>query len=516
MNVPAFQRATRSAILLAALGAGVGALLSACMTDSKGSGSGSSAGSLKITEIHYNPASQDTVSGDDYEFIELKNTSSSSIAIGGYAFTDGIQYTFAAGTAVPAGGFVVLASNAARFQERYGFAPSGVYEGHLSNSGETVVLAKSASGAVVASVSYGGGAWPSGADGGGYSLVLKKSASDYSATSWRASYRLHGTPGKDDGGVVLVNEVLTHTDLPKVDAVELFNYGEDTAHIGGWFLSDDKTYPKKYRIPAGTTIPPMGYVVFDETNFNAHPGTLGNFRLSAHGDDVWLFQDSTGCSGGYCHGAVTTEIENGVTFGRVVTSDGRELFLAQKAPTLGAANVGPRVGSVVITEIMYHPANDTDEYVEITNVGAQPVALYDTLRLLNTWKLKGLSFNFPAGITLAAGERVLVVPASATKARVRSAYGIDTSVRIFEAAGKLSNSSETVSLERPFDPFIDPGSGTSDSTLPYILMDRVSYRDSDAWPKSADGEGYSLERKKNDEQGDDPANWKAVLPSPGH
>lgn len=514
--IPAPDRRGRRASAWLAAGACLALLLAACLADSGSGSAPSGVSGLRITEIHYNPTPEDTNSGDEFEFIEIKNASSAALSIGGYAFTDGIQYTFPGGTSVPAGGFIVLASNAALFQERYGFAPFGTYQGHLLNSGETVTLSTSATGTTVASVSYGGGAWPSKADGGGYSLVLRGTATDYSAPSWRASFSLQGSPGKDDAGVVLINEVLTHTDLPDVDAIELFNYGDDTARIGGWYLSDDKTYPKKFRIPAGTVIPPMGYKVFDETDFNAHPGVLGNFRLSAHGDEVWLFADSIGCAAGYCHGAKTSEIENGVTFGRFVNGAGQEHFVAQSARTLGAANAGPRAGSVVISEIMYHPANDTDEYLELANITAHPVALFDTTRPLNTWKIQGFSFTFPVATTLAAGEVILVIPGTVTAQRIRSAYGINSSIRIFQAAGKMSNSGETLSLLRPFDPFVADGSAPGDSTLPYIVIDQVTYSDQKPWSSLADGGGSSLKRKTAADYGDDPDNWKDALPTPGY
>ena len=51
-----------------------------------------------------------------------------------------------AGTTIAAGGYLVVAKDAAQFQATYGFAPAAVYGGNLSNSGETVAL-KDAAGA---------------------------------------------------------------------------------------------------------------------------------------------------------------------------------------------------------------------------------------------------------------------------------------------------------------------------------------------------------------------------------
>jgi hypothetical protein len=47
-----------------------------------------------------------------------------------------------------------------------------------------------------------------------------------SPTSWRPSAQTGGSPGADDPPVniapIVINEVLTHTDAPVLDAIELF------------------------------------------------------------------------------------------------------------------------------------------------------------------------------------------------------------------------------------------------------------------------------------------------------
>ena len=67
---------------------------------------------------------------------------------------------------------------------------------------------------------------------------------------------------------MVINEALTHTDPPQSDTIELYNPTASPAAIGGWFLTDDHDKPTKYRIPANTVIPPGGYVIFDESQFN--------------------------------------------------------------------------------------------------------------------------------------------------------------------------------------------------------------------------------------------------------
>ena len=61
--------------------------------------------------------------------------------------------------------------------------------------------------------------------------------------------------------------------------------------------------------------------------------------------------------------------------------------MAQSARSLGAANVGPKVGPVVIAEIMYHPPdlpggidNGDDEYVNIATRLARNIGKMAELR----------------------------------------------------------------------------------------------------------------------------------------
>ena len=99
-----------------------------------------------------------------------------------------------------------------------------------------------------------------------------------------------GSPGRADPApltvpAVVINEALTHTDLPQVDAIELYNPTTNVISLGGWFLTDDRLSPFKYRIPDQLLLP-GDYVTFSENEFNA--GGAG-FALSSDGDEVFLF-----------------------------------------------------------------------------------------------------------------------------------------------------------------------------------------------------------------------------------
>src|SRR4030095_8210832 len=104
-----------------------------------------------------------------------------------------------------------------------------------------------------------------------------------------------------------------------------------------------------------------------------------------------------------------------VTFGRHVNSVGEEDFTAQTSRTLGATNAGPRVGPVVINEILYHPQAGEDEFIELRNISGAPVGLFDPVTPTNTWRLDGLGYDFPTNVTLEANgllRRVSTDPAA--------------------------------------------------------------------------------------------------------
>ncbi len=147
---------------------------------------------LRLTEIMYNPAD-----GDDYEFIELKNTGHTGAELAGLYF-EGIDFTFPPGVTLAPSGVMVLVRNPQAFAEKYPNVPiGGVYRGKLSNSGETITV-KEPGGNIVISVSYNDeNGWPLNPDGRGGSLVIINPDSDpNNPANWRASSDPDGSPGK--------------------------------------------------------------------------------------------------------------------------------------------------------------------------------------------------------------------------------------------------------------------------------------------------------------------------------
>lgn len=487
---------------------------------------------LAITEIMYHPAAPAAGSiylADDFEFIELKNTGTNNISLAGIRFRSGIEFDFtgSAITNLAPGAYVLVVKNRAAFSSRYGNLSNiaGEFLGNLDNKGERLVL-DGPLGEVVLEFAYDPG-WYRVTDGLGFSLVPVSESAPSSAFSQSAGWRPSATPRGSPGGVdatpapappVLVNEVLTHSGPPLVDAVELFNPASAPANIGGWFISDDFSTPEKFRVPVGTSIPAGDYVTFDESQLNA--GSNG-FSFGANGDEVYLFSaNPNGELTGYVHGFGFGAAEFGVSFGRHVISTGEERFVAQIAPTFNQVNSGPMVGPVVINEIIYRSVLNTnidfgDEYVELRNISSSSVRLFDPQAPTNTWRLRGgADFDFSTNRVLAAGSYCLLVnfdPENAAQlGQFTARNGIPPTVPVFgPIKGKLNNAGDRITLTKPI-PADAPGGGSA-----YVTVDEVNYQNRWPWPAEADGTGLSLQRVTSARYGDDPINWTAASPTPG-
>jgi len=324
---------------------------------------------------------------------------------------------------------------------------------------------------------------------------------------------------------VVISEVLTHSLPPLRDEIELHNTSDAPINVGGWWLSDNEDVLEEFLIPSPTIIPAMGYVVFDESQFNKPASPTGFALNGLRGDEVFL-------SAAYGKGELTGErtgikfgaAERDVSHGRIPTSVGVD-FGALATRTFGNPNAAPLIGPVVISEIQYHPPklegdNEDYEFIELQNVTAAPVDLFDAAFPTNCWRLRdAVAFVFPPGTLLAAGERVLVLgfdPMTnvTALAAFRTTYGLVPSVRLFGPyRGKLDNSGASVELVKPESPVSIPGPDFG--YVPSVMVDRVRYSDAAPWPRDADGLGSSLQRRDLTGYGNEPTNWYAAGVSAG-
>ncbi|MDA0811188.1 MAG: lamin tail domain-containing protein [Verrucomicrobia bacterium] len=170
-------------------------------------------GGVTIREFDYHPAdpseteflaglsltSPQTFEENDFEFIELENTSGHAINLAGLRFSNGVGLELAS-SALQAGQRAVVVRNLEAFRARYGasVAIAGVYKGNLANSGETLTL-ESSSGIVLVTIDYKDkDPWPGAADGDGSSLTLTTGADPSLPASWLATVPTPAFNG--DGG----------------------------------------------------------------------------------------------------------------------------------------------------------------------------------------------------------------------------------------------------------------------------------------------------------------------------
>jgi len=501
---------------------------------------------LRITEVMYNPAEADTsklelnVDNDEFEYIELKNTGENVLDLTNVSFVQGIKFYFygSSVTSLGPGQFVLVVRNRAAFESRYGMGLSGIiagqyinYDTKLDNSGETVKVADLWNG-TIAEFSYSDGrGWPLPADGSGHSLVPLSSAIaaepdgslDYGG-NWRDSAYIGGSPGRDDpepAHAVVLNEVMAHTDYsdpahPEHDSddwIELCNTTGTTRNLGGWYLSDDKDEPGKWAIPP-VNVSGNGRVSFNEVTHFHNPISMG-FGLNKAGDEVLL---------SYLPGTSEDRVvdyvrfkgeENFVSLGRYPDGGGYWIHMYPSRDLPNTAGTP----DIVIDELMYHPVDPNEEYVELYN--PTPVRIY-LENAVATWRLDDedtFGYPFDPGTYMEANGRLVVVgfdPVTET-GRLNAfiaAYGtgpLAPGVNIVgPLPGNLSNGGERLALKRPQAPD-EPGDAVS-----WVVVDEVIYSDISPWPVEPDGTGAVLQRIHSDgsHSGNDPSNWHEAPPSP--
>lgn len=507
------------------------------------------AADLRVSAICYNPLAPDTAEATalpaseagDFEWIELKNVGTGAVNLVGVSLGEGApaaELTLPAFTLAP-GARGLIVKDAQAFTLRYGSAAAAriveewTGDGGLDNAGEAVHVYDRNAG-VIAEFSYDDeDDWPERADGDGSAIEYIGSgnlASDYeNPANWKDSDAVHGSPGVSVVPVlaaVKVNEILSNTTTPQLDAIELFNAGASPVSIGGWYLGNASAATsaddyRMYRIPNGTVIPAGGFVIFDEEDFNPNgewnpfPGRpeAGEFSLNgSRGGNLWLISAdaATGKLYNFEQAVESPPILAGISYGRY--PDGTGVFSPLSTDTPAASNALPRVGPVQVTEIHYHPAGTTPEFVEISNTGSSSQAM-------DRWTLRGdVDFDFPAGFTIAPAEAVVMVsfdpvllPAQATT--FRSQYSVPAAVRLvgpWSPGDSLGDAAGEVRLRRLVPPPAD-----EPNFVGLMVEDEVLYSSQSPWPVTASGTGSSIRRMGVRKQGSDPLAWTAGLPSPG-
>jgi len=151
-------------------------------------------------------------------------------------------------------------------------------------------------------------------------------------------------------------------------------------------------------------------------------------------------------------------------------------------------------GSVIFTEVMYHPLGAKPEYIEITNLTSNRIDMAK-------WKLTGgIDYTFPDFLATATSAHLLkeyerIVVSNADEATTRAAWpAIPPTVRVFGPwTGSLNNAGDGISLRDAVS----------------AVQSTLNYSDNGDWPVSADGAGHSLQIINQNGNVDDWRNWRA-------
>jgi len=95
---------------------------------------------------------------------------------------------------------------------------------------------------------------------------------------------------------IVINEILpintqygSDEDGEFDDWIELFNLTNEDINISGFYLTDSKKQPTKWKFPAGTVIGKNGFLIVWADGDSAHvSGMHTNYKLSADGENVVL------------------------------------------------------------------------------------------------------------------------------------------------------------------------------------------------------------------------------------
>ena len=104
----------------------------------------------------------------------------------------------------------------------------------------------------------------------------------------------------DETNSIVINEILSKNtqfgsdeDGEFDDWIELFNLANEDIDISGFYLTDSKKQPTKWKFPAGTVIGKNGFLIVWADGDSTHvSGLHTNYKLSADGENVVLLSPS--------------------------------------------------------------------------------------------------------------------------------------------------------------------------------------------------------------------------------
>lgn len=180
------------------------------------------------------------------------------------------------------------------------------------------------------------------------------------------------------------------------DWVEIYNPSSDAVDLSDMSVSDEAASPRRWIFPSGSIISAKGYF---QLRFDADlPASSTNtgWGLKATGDSVFLFNRLA--DGGGLRDAITFGLQ--VADFSIARMPSGSTNWNLSVPSLGSPNLAVTLGNPAllrINEWMANPAPGEDDFIELYNPTAQPIALgglwlTDTLTQRDKHRIADLSF----------------------------------------------------------------------------------------------------------------------------
>ena len=278
--------------------------------------------------------------GEREPWLELYNAGPDPLSLDGYYLADNYssnltQWPFPAGASIDAGEFKLIWADGEPGQSSGGQLHTGF---RLPSTTGTVALVRLANGRpqITDYLTYAGlgpnlsyGSVP---DGQPFDRQIL-----YVPTPTTGNYAPPVPIFINEWMAANTNTVADPADGDFEDWFELYNAGTNSVDLGGYFLSDTPANPMKYRIPAGYTVSPGGFLLVwadEETGQNQpdRPDLHVTFRLATSGETIILSSPT----GDLVDRIVFLQQTNDVSQGRY--ADGAPSFYFMSTPTPRAPN----------------------------------------------------------------------------------------------------------------------------------------------------------------------------------
>lgn len=192
------------------------------------------------------------------------------------------------------------------------------------------------------------------------------------------------------------------------DWIELYNGTGNAVDLEGWYLTDTPFEPTKWEIPGGTLMAPDSYLIVWADEDQSQGAMHANFKLSATGESVLLYDTDTLLVDQVDFDAQETDM------GYARVPNGTGPFVIQ-APTFGANNNALGMATANNTNIRMYPNPAGSQVVLVwSGMEARPIEIIDGMQR-TVWSGTVRSGSSIDVADFAAGTYVVRTPMSNTK-----------------------------------------------------------------------------------------------------